>query len=77
MTLIFLRIYLFNSLLQSRAAALRNNYSTGKNSGVLSSTFVKLILDRNNFIEINLVKINFEEKWFIFDNSSKSDSDRK
>ena len=39
--------------------------------------FVKLILNRINFVEIDLVRIDFEIKWFMFSSSSKSDSDKK
>ena len=39
--------------------------------------FVELILDRIDFDRIDLIRIDFEVKWFIFGSSSKSDSDRK
>ena len=44
---------------------------------MFGSIFIELILDRINFIGIDLVKIDFEVKWFIFKNFSKSDSDIK
>ena len=44
---------------------------------MFSCTFVKLILDKIDFIEIDLVKIDFEVKLFIFGSSSKSDSNKK
>ena len=36
-----------------------------------------IILDRINFIGIDLVKINFEIKLFMFSNFSKSNFDKK
>ena len=44
---------------------------------MFGSIFVKLILDTIDFSGIDLARINFEIKWFMFDNTSKSDSDRK
>ena len=40
-------------------------------------TFVELILDRIDFIKIDLVRIDLEVKWFMFGNTSKNDFDRK
>ena len=40
-------------------------------------TFVELILDKIDFIGINLVRIDFEVKLFIFGSSSKSNSNKK
>ena len=48
-----------------------------KTYNVFGSTFVKLILDIINFVEIDLIRINFEIKWFIFDSSFKSIYNRK
>ena len=44
---------------------------------MFGSAFIELILDKIDFVEIDLVRIDFEIKWFMFDNSSKSDSDKK
>ena len=44
---------------------------------MFGSNFIELILDRINFVVIDLVRIDFEVKWFIFGSSSKSDSDIK
>ena len=44
---------------------------------VFGSAFVELILDKIDFSIIDLVRINFEIKWFMFVSTSKSDSDRK
>ena len=44
---------------------------------VFGSAFIELILDIIDFIKIDLVRIDFEIKLFIFGNSFKSDSDRK
>ena len=44
---------------------------------VFDSVFVKLILDRIDFVRIYLVRNDFEVKWFMFGNSSKGDFDRK
>ena len=44
---------------------------------VFGSVFVELILNRIDFIKIDLIRINFEAKLFMFSSSSKSDSDRK
>ena len=42
-----------------------------------SSAFVELILDEIDFVRIDLIKIDFKVKWFIFCSSFKSDSDKK
>ena len=44
---------------------------------MFNSTYVELILDRINFVEIDLIRIDFDVKWFIFGSSSKSDYDIK
>ena len=44
---------------------------------MFGSGFVELILDRIDLIGIDLVRIDFEVKWFMFGSSSKSNSDRK
>ena len=44
---------------------------------VFGSTFIELILDIIDFSKIDLARINSEIKWFMFDNISKSDFDRK
>ena len=44
---------------------------------MFGSTFVEFILDRIDFINIDLIRIDFEVKWFMFGSSSKSDSNRK
>ena len=46
-------------------------------NSVFGFTFVELILDRIDFDRIDLIRIDFEVKWFIFGSSSKSDSDIK
>ena len=43
---------------------------------VFGSWFIKLILERINFVRIDLIKIDFKAKQFIFGISFKSDSDR-
>ena len=53
------------------------NYTSDVQLYVFGSAFVKLILDRIDFIKIDLVRIDFEIKLFMFSNSSKSNSDRK
>ena len=40
---------------------------------MFDSIFVELILDRIDFIGINLVRIDFEKKRFMFSSFSKSD----
>ena len=44
---------------------------------VFSFTFIELILNRIDFVEIDLVRITFEVKQFMFDSFSNSDSDKK
>ena len=44
---------------------------------MFGSIFVELILDRIDFVGIDLGRIDFEVKWFMFGNFSKSDSDIK
>ena len=44
---------------------------------MFSSAFVELILDRIDLGGIDLARIDFEVKWFMFGSSSKSDSNRK
>ena len=44
---------------------------------MFSSVFIVLILERINFIGIDLIRINFKIKWFMFNNSFKSNFDRK
>ena len=46
-------------------------------NNVFGFTFVELILDRIDFVGIDLVKIDFEIKLFIFCSFSKSNSNRK
>ena len=44
---------------------------------MFSSAYVELILGRINSVKINLIRIDFEIKWFIFDSSSKNNYDIK
>ena len=44
---------------------------------MFGSAFVKLILDIIDFVEIDLVRIDFKAKWFMFGYSIKIDSNRK
>ena len=44
---------------------------------MFDSAFVELNLDRIDLVKIDLARIDFEIKWFIFDSSSKSNYDRK
>ena len=47
------------------------------NMYVFGSTFIELILDRIDFVIIDLVRIDFEVKWFMFGSFSKNDPDKK
>ena len=44
---------------------------------IFGSTFVELILDRIDFIGINLIRIDFEINWFIFGSFVKNDFNKK
>ena len=44
---------------------------------VVGSAFIELILHKIDFDGINLVRINFEAKLFMFNSLSKSDYDKK
>ena len=44
---------------------------------VFGSIFIELIIGRIDFVGINLARIDFEVKWFMFDSLSKSDFDIK
>ena len=44
---------------------------------MFGSAFTELILNRIDFVRINLIRIDLEVKWFMFGSFFKSDSDIK
>ena len=42
------------------------NFQTDTPYSMFGSTFIELIIDRVDFVKIDLVRIDFEIKWFIY-----------